>query len=126
MAYNTNVYDPDALVDGAAIIFIVSASITNIPDEIFEGLIEDPQKLKAMLTMYSHVMIKGLIEMGFDHDDVRDRAEEIIQNEEGTIEENDQEFDEELHRQARAILGDNFKITTDDDITIITNDDTEH
>ena len=126
MAYNTNVYDPDALVDGAAIIFIVSASLTNIPDEDFEGLIKDPEKLKAMLTMYSHVMIKGLIEMGFDHDDVRDRAEEMIQNEQGTIEENDQEFDEELHRQAKAILGDNFKITTDDDITIITDDDTEH
>ena len=126
MAYNTNVYDPDALVDGAAIIFIVSASITNIPDEVFEGLMEDPEKLKAMLTMYSHVMIKGLIEMGFDHDDVRDRAEEMIEAEQGTIEENDQEFDEELHRQAKAILGDNFKITTDDDITIITDDDTEH
>tara|TARA_R100001530_G_scaffold128516_1_gene98296 strand:+ start:228 stop:575 length:348 start_codon:yes stop_codon:yes gene_type:complete len=108
MAYNTNVYDPDALVDGAAIIFIVSASITNIPDEVFEGLMEDPEKLKAMLTMYSHVMIKGLIEMGFDHDDVRDRAEEMIENEQGTIEENDQEFDEELHRQAKAILGDDF------------------
>lgn len=113
--YNNIDYDPEELVEGAAMIFIVSASMTNIPDEVFEGLIEDPEKLKAMMKMYSHVMIKGLIEMGFDHDDVRDRAEEMVENEQGTIEENDQEFDEELHRQAKAILGDDFL-----------NNDTEH
>ena len=113
--YNNIDYDPEELVEGAAMIFIVSASMTNIPDEVFEGLIEDPEKLNAMMKMYSHVMIKGLIEMGFDHDDVRDRAEEMVENEQGTIEENDQEFDEELHRQAKAILGDDFL-----------NNDTEH
>lgn len=118
MAYNTNVYDPDHLIDGAAMIYIVSASMTNIPEDVMEGLIEDPEKLKTMMKVYSNVLIKGMIEMGFDHDDVRNRAEEMIEATEGSIEESDKEFDEELHAQAKAILG--------DDINIMLDDDTEH
>lgn len=118
MAYNTNVYDPDDLVEGAAMVYIVSASMTNVPDEVMEELIEDPEKLKTMMKVYSNVLIKAMIEMGFDHDDVRDRAEQMIEGTEGSIEESDKEFDEELHAQAKAILG--------DDINIMFDDDTEH
>ena len=97
-------YDPYELVDGAAMIFIVSASMTAIPEEVFEGLFEDPEKLKAMLKMYSHVLIKGMIQMGMDHDDVRNRAEEMIEESQGSVEESDLDFDEELHEQAKKIL----------------------
>ena len=109
MTYNTNVYDPDDLVEGAAMIYIVSASLTHIPKEVFDGLMEDPEKLKAMLRMYSQVLIKGMIEMGFDHDDVKNRAEEMIQENE------DERELEELDEKARNILS-----------SVILDDDTEN
>ena len=58
-------YDPYELVDGAAMIFIVS---------------------------------------GMDHDDVRNRAEQMIEESQGSVEESDLDFDEELHEQAKKIL----------------------
>tara|TARA_R100000093_G_scaffold59517_1_gene31254 strand:+ start:21 stop:350 length:330 start_codon:yes stop_codon:yes gene_type:complete len=109
MTYNTNVYDPDNLIEGAAMIYIVSASMTHIPEEVFDGLMEDPEQLKAMLRMYSQVLIKGMIEMGFDHDDVKNRAEEMVQENE------DERELEELDEKARNILS-----------SVILDDDTEN
>ena len=116
MAYNTNVYDPDNLIEGAAMIYIVASSMSSIPDDVMEGIIQEPEKLKAMMNVYSNVMIKGMIEMGFDHEDVQNRAEEMITERE---EEDDLE---ELNEAASKILKD----VIGDDFTVMTDDDTEH
>ena len=116
MTYNNTFYDPEDLIEGAAMIYIVASSMTNIPDEVMEGLLEDEEKLRSMLKIYSNVMIKGMIEMGFDHEDVQNRAEEMITERE---EEDDLE---ELNEAASKILKD----VIGDDFTVMTDDDTEH
>ena len=76
MAYQ----DPDNLMEGAAIIFIVATNIRTIPPEVEERItskdgLEEFQELKEA---WSNALICGLIEMGFEHDEVHDRASEML------------------------------------------------
>jgi hypothetical protein len=114
MTYTNNFYDPDDLIEGAAMIYIVSASMISVPDEVMEGLLEDPEKLQAMLKVYSNVMIKGMIQMGFEHDDVQNRAHEMLEENEEELEELE-ELDEAAGKILKDVIGDDFTIMTDDD-----------
>lgn len=85
----SNYYDADNLLNGAAMIYIVATNIATMPDKVIQDEIINPvleheaitgfNNLKEYLEVWSQTLIKGLIESGFDHQEVKDRANEILE-----------------------------------------------
>ena len=85
----SNYYDADNLLNGAAMIYIVATNIASMPDKVIQNEIINPviendaitgfSNLKEYLEVWSTTLIKGLVESGFDHEEVSDRAKEILE-----------------------------------------------
>ena len=74
-------YDPDDLLIGAAIIYLVGQNIRTAPKEMVDNLIKEESMViwDEMQETWSNALIAALIKMGFDHDEVHEMAEQHLE-----------------------------------------------